>query len=180
MDTIIYEQAEAPASEADALLDAAFGPERLAKASYRLREGSRPLEGLSFTAREKNGGRLVGVISFWPLRVSPGGAAALLLGPLAVHPAMQRRGIGAALIERGLAAARARGHGLVFLVGDAPYYGRFGFAPVTPPGRLLLPGPFDPERLLYHELRPGSMNADVRGMLLPEWRFAARDETRRR
>ncbi len=169
--TIVIEQAEAPQREAEALLDAAFGLDRRTKASYRLREGSQPVEGLSFTARERGSGRLVGTISFWPLRTFPEGVPALLLGPLAVHPDVQRQGLGAALIGHGLMAAARQGHGLVFLVGDAPYYARFGFAPVRPFGRLLLPGPFDPGRLLCRELREGAMTEKVHGLLLPEWRW---------
>jgi len=129
------------------------------------------VSGLSFTARERESGRLVGTISFWPLRTFPEGVPALLLGPLAVHPDMQRQGLGAALIGQGLMAAARQGHALVFLVGDAPYYARFGFAPVQPFGRLLLPGPFDPTRLLYRELKEGAMTDKVRGLLLPEWRW---------
>jgi predicted N-acetyltransferase YhbS len=170
-DTVIIEQGHAAPQEAEALLDAAFGLDRRTKASYRLREGATPVPGLSFTARHREDNRLVGMISFWPLRAFPEGVPALLLGPLAVHPDMQRQGLGAALIGQGLMAAARQGHRLVFLVGDAPYYERFGFRPVLPHGRLLLPGPFDPGRLLYRELAPGAMNERVHGLLLPEWRW---------
>ncbi len=166
--------APAPAREAEALLDAAFGLSRRTKASYRLREGSSPLEDLSFHVRHAASSRLAGVISFWPLRVSPAGVPALLLGPLAVHPDFQRAGLGTVLMNAGLGAAREAGHGLVFLVGDEPYYGRHGFRQV-PMGQVLMPGPYDPARLLYHELRPGAM-AGVSGLLLPEWRWRARHE----
>ena len=177
MNGIVIEQASAPQKEADALLDAAFGLDRRTKASYRLREGSRPVDGLSFTART-SAGRLVGVISFWPLVIAPEGREALLLGPLAVHPDVQSQGIGAALIERGLQAADAQGHDLIFLVGDAPYYERFGFAPVVPHGRILLPGPFDPARLLFRARQAGALNS-VQGLLLPPWRYqAGREKTR--
>ncbi len=162
-------QGLAAAQEEDALLDAAFGLERRTKASYRLREGARPVPGLSFHAREASGGRLAGVISFWPLRAWPGGAAALLLGPLAVHPDFQNAGLGGRLMRTGLDAARQASHGLVLLVGDVPYYGRYGFSPV-PPGQLLLPGPFDPVRLLYLELQAGALE-QAHGLLLPQWRF---------
>ena len=133
-------------------LDArAFGPGRFARSAYRLREGTEPEFALSFTARV--GTLLVGANRMTP--VMCGGCAALLLGPLTVEPAFHKRGIGAALVERSLAAARAGGHKLVILVGDEPYYRRFGFIRV-PAGRLGLPGPVDPQRLLACELKPGA------------------------
>jgi predicted N-acetyltransferase YhbS len=159
--------APAPAREAEALLDAAFGLDRRTKASYRLREGSAPVPGLSFHAIDTASGRLAGLVSFWPLRVHPVGTPALLLGPLAVHPAFQNGGLGAALMRAGLTAAREAGHVLVFLVGDEPYYGRYGFAPT--PRRITLPGPYDPARLLHLELAPGALG-DAAGLLLPQWR----------
>ncbi len=159
----------ATARQEQALLDAAFGLTRRTKTSYRLREGSRPVEELAFHAIDVASGRLAGVISFWPLRTWPGGGRALLLGPLAVHPYFQNGGLGSLLMRTGLRAAREAGHGLVLLVGDAPYYGRHGFAP-APRGQLLLPGPFEPRRLLYRELVPGALQG-VKGLLLPEWRY---------
>jgi predicted N-acetyltransferase YhbS len=100
-------------------------------------------------------GRLVGGIRFTAIRIGhrEGG---VLLGPLIVDPAATGRGFGTALIEEGLARARADGFTFVLLVGDMPYYGRFGFKP-TPPGRITLPGPVDPARLLAFELVPGAM-----------------------
>ena len=161
--------APAPAAEAEALLDAAFGLDRRTRASYRLREGSAPLPGLSFHARHEASGRLAAIISFWPLRIFPAGTRAVLLGPLAVHPDFQRAGLGSRLMDAGLKAAREAGHALVFLVGDEPYYGRHGFRRV-PTGRVILPGPHDPARLLYQELQANAFN-DVQGLLLPEWRW---------
>ena len=84
------------------------------------------------------------------------GRPALMLGPLTVDPAFEGRGIGAALIDRAIEAARGAGHALVLLVGDEPYYARFGFRRV-PPGRLELPGPVDPARFLALELTPGAL-----------------------
>ncbi len=170
MTDFLIEQA-LPGGEADALLDAAFGPERRLKASYRLREGAEVADGLSFVARETGSGRLAGVVSFWPLRISGDGRQALLLGPLAVHPDFQRNGLGGRLLRHGVEAAREKGHRLVFLVGDAPYYGRFGFLQV-PEGRVLMPGPYDPRRLLYLELVPGAFDG-AGGLLLPEHRWRA-------
>jgi len=171
------QRAPAPAAEENALLDAAFGLQRRMKTSYRLREGAAPVAGLSYHAREVASRRLAGVISFWPLRTWPDGVPALLLGPLAVHPDFQNAGLGGRLMHTGLNAAPEAGRGLVLLVGDMPYYGRYGFAPV-PRGQLQLPGPFDPARLLYLELAAGALS-EAHGLLLPEWRFeqlAARGE----
>jgi predicted N-acetyltransferase YhbS len=111
-----------------------------------------------------------GAISFWPLKIGGRGADALLLGPLAVHPARQNLGIGLALMREGLARATAMGHGLVILVGDLPYYARAGFAQL-PENHLLLPGPADPRRFLYLELVPGAL-AQAQGLVLPPHRFA--------
>lgn len=125
------------------LHERAFGPGRFARTAYRLREGVPALDSLSFTA-------LVGTLLVGSVRVSAvraGPEPALMLGPLTVDPAFEGRGIGAALMTASLDAARAAGHGLVLLVGDEPYYARFGFGRI-PAGRLSLPGPVDPARLL--------------------------------
>ncbi len=156
-------------ARAEDLLDAAFGTARRLNTSYRLREGARPAGGLSFTAHDEGSGALAGVISFWPLRITGDGRKALLLGPLAVHPDFQGKGLGGKLLAHGLAAAREKGHRLVILVGDAPYYARHGFSPV-PEGRLLMPGPFDPARLLYAELTPDAFKG-AKGLILPEHRW---------
>ncbi len=79
--------------------------------------------------------------------VSAGGVPALVLGPLAVDSASRKLGIGAALMDHALAAAKARGHRAVILLGDAPYYARFGFS-AQKTGELSLPGPFERDRLL--------------------------------
>jgi predicted N-acetyltransferase YhbS len=134
----------------EALLDLCFGPARTAKTSERLREGRLPAEGLSFVATEH--GRVVGTVRLWHVSAGPG-RPALLLGPLAVDPDCRNRGVGAALMERAIAEARRRGHRETFLVGDAPYYARFGFS-AAHTGRLLLPGPFEPHRLLGLALAP--------------------------
>ena len=150
------------------LLDQAFGIARRTKTSYRLREGELPVPGLSFVAREAGRG-IVGAISFWALRIGVRGTEALLLGPLAVAPDRQGRGIGLALMKTGLARAAAQGHRLVVLVGDEPYYARAGFARV-PAGRLALPGPVDSARLLFVELVAGAFDG-VEGLVLPPHRF---------
>ncbi|MFN3685381.1 GNAT family N-acetyltransferase [Salinarimonas sp.] len=145
---------EAP-GDADAierLHERAFGPGRFARTAYRLREGAPHDLSLSFTAN-------VGTLLVGSVRLSPiwaGRVPALVLGPLTVEPAFENRGIGAALMRRALEAARAAGHTLVLLVGDAPYYARFGFSPV-PRGRLEMPGPVDPARFLACELAEGAL-----------------------
>jgi len=146
-----------------------FGLSRRIKTSYRLREGEKPIAGLSFVANGGDG-RLIGAISFWQVRIGEAGTPALLLGPLAVCPALQGKGIGRALMRQGLDLATAMGHGLVILVGDEPYYGRVGFKRL-PEGRLTLPGPVDPARLLYLELVAGALDA-AGGLVLSPSRFA--------
>jgi predicted N-acetyltransferase YhbS len=131
----------------------AFGPGRFARTAYRLREGVPPVAPLSLTGWL--GGRLVGGVRFTQTSVGTTDRA-LLLGPLVVDPAHAGKGYGRALVEEGLARARAEGFALVLLVGDMPYYGRFGFAPV-PPGQITLPGPVDPTRLLALELEAGAL-----------------------
>jgi predicted N-acetyltransferase YhbS len=142
-------QADGPAIEK--LNDRAFGPGRYVRTAYRLRERAALDLSLSFVARV--GTFLVGSNRLTPVRL--GAAPGLLLGPLAVDPAFQSRGIGEELVGHSLAAARAAGHKLAVLVGDEPYYRRMGFKRV-PMGRLGMPGPVDLSRLLYCELEAGA------------------------
>ncbi len=130
----------------------------------RLRDGRAPAEGLAFSAVRQ--GRLVGTLRLW--HVSAGGVPALVLGPLAVDPACRELGVGAALMDHALAAAEARGHGAVILLGDAPYYARFGFS-AHKTGELSLPGPFERDRLLGLELREGALDGAC-GMIVPTGR----------
>jgi predicted N-acetyltransferase YhbS len=132
----------------------AFGPGRFARSAYRVREGVPPIAALSLAGWRN--GRLVGGIRFTAIGIG-GQDNALLLGPLVVAPSEKGNGYGRALVEEGLARARDEGFGLVLLVGDMPYYGRFGFAPVEPHGKIVLPGPVDPARLLALELEPGAL-----------------------
>jgi predicted N-acetyltransferase YhbS len=160
--TILPETAE----DADAIArlhERVFGPGRFAKTAYRLREQASHRLGASFTARV--GTLLVGSVWLTPIRI--GESAALLLGPLTVEPAFRERGIGQALIARALREAAATGARLVVLVGDEPYYGKAGFKR-APPGRLVMPGPVDPERLLVAELVPGAFDG-VGGRVRGEW-----------
>jgi predicted N-acetyltransferase YhbS len=119
-------------------------------------------------------GRLIGTVRLW--NVSAGGVPALVLGPLAVDPSCRKLGIGTALVRRALAAAKARGHGAVLLLGDAPYYGRFGFS-ARKTGELRLPGPFEPDRLLAVELREGALDG-AWGMIVPTGVAAAQRKPR--
>jgi predicted N-acetyltransferase YhbS len=137
----------------DRLNERTFGPGRYAKTAYRLREQVTHSLDVSFTAR-------IGTLLIGSVRLSPvlvGESKALLLGPLTVEPAFRERGVGQALIERALKDAAAKGHKLVILVGDEPYYGKCGFKRV-PPGRAMMPGPVDPGRLLVAELVDGAFD----------------------
>ncbi len=136
------------------LNDRVFGPGRYARTAYRIRERADSDPSLSFVARV--GTLMVGANSMTPIMI--GDFPALLLGPLIVEPVFRSQGIGEALVTRSLSEAKAAGWKLVVLVGDEPYYARMGFERV-PPGHIVLPGPVDPARLLYHELEPGALAA---------------------
>ncbi len=152
---------DAPAIER--LHERTFGPGRYAKSAYRLREGVDHRLDLSFTARV--GTLLVGSVRLSRIRI--GATPALLLGPLTVEPPFRERGIGHVLIERALAQAKAKGHRLVVLVGDEPYYGKVGFRPIAK-DRTAMPGPVDPARLLVCELADGAFDG-VSGPIRPDW-----------
>jgi len=145
----------------EALLDACFGENRHDRTCQRLRDGRAPAAGLALSAMRE--GKLVGTVRLW--HVSAGGRPALVLGPLAVDPACRELGIGAALMQQALAAARARGHHAVILLGDAPYYARFGFS-AEKTGALVLPGPFERDRLLALEFTDGALEG-AEGMIVP-------------
>jgi predicted N-acetyltransferase YhbS len=144
----------------EALLNAAMGEGRFTKCSERLREDRVAAEGLSFVAVED--GRLVGTVRLWHVTAGPG-RPALLLGPLAVAPEAQGRGIGSMLMTHALKAARRSGAAAVILVGDAPYYGRFGFS-AEKTGALWMPGPYEQNRLLGMELKTAALDG-ARGLV---------------
>jgi predicted N-acetyltransferase YhbS len=146
--------------EVEGLYDLCFAPGRTALSSYRLRDGIDPVPGLCLTLRD-DGGAVVGAIRYWPVLV--GEREALLLGPVAVHPIRQGEGLAGILIRESLARAAAAGHGRVMLVGDAPYYRRFGFTKL--PG-VVMPPPTNPERVLGLALRPGAWDG-VSGIVRP-------------
>src|SRR6476620_9114549 len=148
----------------EALLDACFGANRQMRTCQRLRDGRAPAEGLSLSVVRQ--GRLVGTVRLW--HVSAGGQPALMLGPLAVEASSRQLGVGAALMDHALAAAKARGHRAVILLGDAPYYARFGFS-AAKTTQLTLPGAFERDRLLGLELSEGALDG-VGGMIAPTGR----------
>jgi predicted N-acetyltransferase YhbS len=135
------------------LNEESFGPGRFARTAFRVREHAALEPRLNLCAEA--GGAVVGAVQLTPISIgaTPG---ALLLGPLIVNKSHNKQGLGLRLMLDGMARARALGYRLAILVGDLPYYARAGFA-VVPPGRIALPGPVDPARLLYAELVPGAL-----------------------
>lgn len=141
----------------DGLLDRAMGPRWRRKASEKLRRGRLPAPGLAIVARD-DAGDAVGTVRLWTVSVGDAPAAGLLLlGPLAVEPGLKHGGIGSALMKHAVSEARRLGHRAILLVGDAAYYGRFGFS-AERTGALAMPGPFEPHRLLALELEPGALD----------------------
>src|SRR3979409_420065 len=163
--TILAETAN-DAQAIERLHERTFGPGRFVLSAYRLREDVDHLLELSFTARI--GTLLVGSVRQLPILI--GDTKALMLGPLTVEPPFRSRGVGRALCERALRDAKARGHRLVVLVGDEPYYSRVGFKAI-PKGRATMPGPVDYSRLLVAELVRAALR-DVSGPIRPDWSMA--------
>lgn len=159
MFAIRHEQ-PADAGAVETLLDRCFGVDRRHKASYRFRDGVPPLSEHCFVAADETG-RLVGAIRYWPIRLDQ--QPALLLGPLAIDPDRQGRGIGRALVFHSLETATAAGHRLVFLVGDPTYYARFGFS-VAPPGIVM---PDEPHGRLHVRRLDAGLRLPRRGTLRP-------------
>ncbi len=142
--------------EIEALMDLCFAPGRTALSSYRLREGVPRVAPLCLCLRD-DGDAVVAAIRYWPVRVD--GRPVLLLGPVAVHPTAQGEGLGAFLMRESLSRAADMGWARVMLVGDAPYYGRFGFTRLD---GVVMPPPTNPDRVLGLELVPDAW-VDVRG-----------------
>ncbi len=136
-----------------------FGPGRFARSAYRVREGTAEVS--RFCRVAVAGGRIVAALRMTEAAVG-GQPGVLLLGPLAVDPEFAGLGHGRQLVGEVLEQAKADGVRLVLLVGDMPYYGRFGFKPV-PPGQIVFPGPANPARVLAAELSPRAL-ADYRGV----------------
>ncbi len=154
------------ATAIERLHERTFGPGRYARSAYRIREGRGHLLELSFTARI--GTLMIGSVRLTPVYIGP--APALLLGPLTVEPPFRSRGVGSVLIKKALVEAKAKGHKLVLLVGDEPYYSKSGFKRI-PKGQVTMPGPVDPSRMLVVELAPGAFDG-VAGMIRPDWDMA--------
>jgi predicted N-acetyltransferase YhbS len=150
----IRQERKTDAAARELLLDRAYGPARFTKCSARLREDRLPAQGLSFVATDR--GTIVGSVRLWDVSAGDG-RNALMLGPLAVSPEHQGSGIGGKLMKQAIATARMRGHGAILLVGDAPYYGRFGFS-AEKTGLLAMPGSYQQDRLLGLELTAGVLD----------------------
>ena len=162
----ILPETEKDAQAIERLHERTFGPGRFVLSAYRLREHVDHLLDLSYTARI--GTLMVGSVRQLPICI--GDTRALMLGPLTVEPPFRSRGVGRALLERALNGARAKGHRLVLLIGDEPYYSRVGFKKV-PKGRATMPGPVDHDRILVAELVPGAFDG-VSGAIGPDWEHA--------
>ena len=156
----------------EALLDRVMGAGRKRKSSEKLRRGRLPSAGLAFVARSGSGS-VVGSVRLWD--VACGGKPLLLLGPLAVEPSVAGQGIGAALMRHAMAQAAEHGHGAIILVGDAPYYGRFGFS-AEKTGGVMMPGPVERDRLLGCELGAGHLD-NAGGLLVARGRRAERRQS---
>lgn len=157
--TIVPERPDDAALNAP-LLDRTFGFDRTRRTVYRLREGVSPLAGLCFSSVADDGG-LLGSIRYWPIAIAD--HPAILLGPLAVEPALQGQGIGKALVRHSLAAAEKQGHGICVVVGDPNYYRAFGFISASAQG-LSLPGPVEPERFQVKALQSDALD-EVYGVI---------------
>lgn len=155
----LEEETDADWWEVEALYDLCFAPGRTALSSYRLRDGVAKVKDLCHVLRDDDG-VLAAVIRYWPVKV--GGQRVLLLGPVAVHPTRQGEGLGGLLILESLAEARRLGWERALLVGDAPYYRRFGFEKLE---GVEMPPPTNPDRVLGLELQPGAWEG-VRGKVV--------------
>ncbi|MGI6851691.1 GNAT family N-acetyltransferase [Mesorhizobium sp. 1B3] len=161
---IIAAETPADVAQRETLLDRAMGPGRKRKSSEKLRRGRKPSEGLAFIARSTSGG-VIGTVRLWDVSFAQGEkeGSALLLGPLAVDPAHAGGGIGAALMRHAIEEAARLGHRAILLVGDAPYYARFGFSADKTTG-LAMPGPYERARFLALELELDALDG-ARGTL---------------
>lgn len=165
----IRHERDSDSVQREILLDRAFGKARHRKTSARLRDGRLAADGLAFSAVNDKG-RVIGTVRLWDVIAGSAGPA-LLLGPLAVDCRYQSRGLGRALMDRALNEARVKGHAAVILVGDAPYYGRFGFS-AGAVADLHLPGPVEKARFLGLELVPGALDG-AEGLVMASGRPAA-------
>jgi predicted N-acetyltransferase YhbS len=161
------------------LLDHAMGAGRTKKSSEKLRRNRVPAEGLALVARDRNG-HVIGTVRLWNVEAGVDHDTqpvdALLLGPLAVDPAHEGKGIGSALMRAAILEAKKRDHGAILLVGDASYYERFGFF-AEKAKHLVMPGPFERHRFLALELKDGWLEGAV-GLLVASGRQLVRPPVR--
>lgn len=169
---VVREETARDTSARERLLDGAFGEARFLKTSESLRAGRMPARGLALSA--VHNGELVGTVRLW--HIDAGGRPALLLGPLAVAQTHRSLGVGGVLMREAIARAAALGHEAIILVGDAPYYERFGFS-TAPTRDLDMPGPVERARFLALDLVPGALSG-ARGMIMATGERAARSRVR--
>ena len=162
------------------LLDRAMGANRRKKSSEKIRRGRVPAEGLALVARDRDG-HVIGTVRLWNVEAGVNAEGtpinALLLGPLAVDASFEGKGVGSALMRAAMQEAKNRGHGAILLVGDAPYYDRFGFF-AEKAQHLVMPGPFERSRFLALELIEGWLDGAA-GMIVPSGRMLASAPVRR-
>ncbi|MDQ0558928.1 putative N-acetyltransferase YhbS [Rhizobium mesoamericanum] len=162
------------------LLDRVMGPNRRKKSSEKIRRGRLPAEGLALVARDRDN-HVIGTVRLWNIEAGVNADAtpinALLLGPLAVDSLFEGKGVGSALMRAAVLEAKNRGHGAILLVGDAPYYERFGFF-AEKAQHLVMPGPFERSRFLALELVEGWLDGAA-GMIIPSGRLLASAAVRR-
>ena len=156
----------------ETLLTRALGPARFRKTSERLREGRLPADGLAFTALSSSG-RIIGTVRLWHVIAGSAGPA-LLLGPLAVDGRTRGKGVGKALMQHAINTAKVLGHESILLVGDAPYYSKFGFT-AEHTRSLHLPGPVERSRFLGIELSPEALDG-AEGLVSAAGEFSLRGE----
>jgi predicted N-acetyltransferase YhbS len=164
----------------EALLDRAMGPHRRSKSSEKIRRSRIPAEGLAIVARDQDG-HVIGTVRLWNVEAGVNAEGtpinALLLGPLAVDAVYEGKGVGSALMRAAILEAKNRGHGAILLVGDAPYYERFGFFGEKA-RHLVMPGPFERSRFLALELTEGWLDGAA-GMIVPSGRMLTSAPIRR-
>ncbi|CDM59280.1 MULTISPECIES: GNAT family N-acetyltransferase [Rhizobium] len=162
------------------LLDRAMGPNRRKKSSEKIRRGRVPADGLALVARDRDG-HVIGTVRLWNVEAGVNAEGtpinALLLGPLAVDSSFEGKGVGSALMRAAVLEAKNRGHGAILLVGDAPYYERFGFF-AEKAQHLVMPGPFERSRFLALALIEGWLDGAA-GMIVPSGRMLATAPVRR-
>jgi predicted N-acetyltransferase YhbS len=163
--TIVRSERSSDVTAIEALLDVCFGPDRFKKTAYRFREGVAPIKALSLVVEDNQTKKLVGTIRYWPV-VLPDGTPSLLLGPIAIEPIRQSEGIGIELMHYSMKIARGMHYAAIILVGDAPYYNRFGFVRDVMRG-ITLPGWVDEERFLGYEIIKGVLS--IQHGMLGKW-----------